>query len=354
MPDDNHAHVLREDPIRAGMLYLGTERGLYLSYDDGASWLPMRSNLPTVAIHDIVVRGNSLVLGTNGRSIWMFDDVNLLREHQPAQLESAIHLYQVAPATQWRANFGATLAPGPNPRIGATISYRLKSKLDGELKVEIINDKNVVVRTFSSKPKKDGGSAGDDDDDASNKDDDGGELKTKPGLHQLVWDFQADEGKAIPGAKIDAGDPTASIRMLPGNYQVKLTHKQTTLTQPLPVVQDPRLTVPAADLAAQNQLALAMKADFDRLRLMVLKLRAIKRQLGVHGDLAKHVANSEAVGKSIKELTQKVDAVEEILHNPRLRWFTISWLPRVVQRSTHGWACSIHRSLMVMAPQRKG
>ena len=141
MKQDVYLRSVREDPKKRGMLYVGTERGVILSRDDGASWEPLKLNLPTVAVSDLRVQGNDLVVGTMGRSIWILDNLTALREWKPEIKNTDAHLFPTAPATRWRysGNFHDYGVKGQNPPPAATIEYFLKAKSEKDVTIEILD-----------------------------------------------------------------------------------------------------------------------------------------------------------------------------------------------------------------------
>jgi photosystem II stability/assembly factor-like uncharacterized protein len=150
LPEDVYLHAVREDPKQRGRLFLGTERGVMVSPDDGASWQPLRLGLPTVAVHDLVVKDNDLVLATMGRSLWIFDDITPIREMSPKVREEAVHLFTPQQATRWRVRSEwhtdeDAKEPGTfnNPPRGALIYYYLKEKAKDEIRLEILDQQGM-------------------------------------------------------------------------------------------------------------------------------------------------------------------------------------------------------------------
>ena len=155
LPQDVYLHAVREDPVRRGLLYVGTERGVSYSTDDGVTFTELRLNLPTVAVHDLAVKGDDLVVGTHGRSIWIFGHLPVLRAFGGAIASKDLHLFPPAPATRWRMGERAWGAKGQgeNPPRGALVHYFLKRKAEGEVTLEILDAKGTVVRKLTSKPE---------------------------------------------------------------------------------------------------------------------------------------------------------------------------------------------------------
>ncbi len=333
LPQNIFLRAVREDPKRKGLLYLGTERGLAFSTDAGATWTPLKLNFPTVAVTDLVVKDNDLVVSTNGRSLWIFDDLTPLREYSKEIAAKAAHLFQ-AQAT-YRYYYGGTLTDGfdrgtaSNPPKGAVLHYYLKEKTKGDITLEILDDKGKIVRTLTSKEE----SKDKDKDDDESESDDKAPLPTDKGLHRVVWDLRYQGGKPIKGAKIDSGDPEAAPLVLPGKYTLKLHAAGQTLTTTVEVKLDPRQRFAAAapklvdlqapikaeDLEAQLKVSLAIRDDLTRLSQNVEQLRSVKKQVQARTELLKDNEKAEPLVKASNELVKKLDALEEKFHNPRAK-----------------------------------
>jgi photosystem II stability/assembly factor-like uncharacterized protein len=318
LPRDEYLHVVREDPARKGQLYVGTERGVMLSTDDGGTWQRLKLNLPAVAVHDLVVKDDDLVVATHGRSIWILDDLQPVRELNDKIASSAVHLFPVADATRWRAGGGSWAykhARFDNPPAGASIYYFLKDKPKGELKVEILTNDGKVVRTLSSVSREPDYSSEDDDPEDFKKK----ALAAEPGVQRAVWDLTWEGARKIKGGKIDTGDPSEGPRAIPGTYQVRLTVDGTTRTAPLKVVADPRGSAPAVDLEGQLAFALRVRDDISKLTDLVDRLRTVREQLQSR---SKALASRKDEGgiadllKNAEVVIKKADTLENKLHNP--------------------------------------
>src|SRR6266850_314140 len=249
LPPDVYLHAVREDPKHRGLLYLGTERGVSFSRDDGATWQILGLNLPTVAVHDLVVKDDDLVLATHGRSMWILDDLTPIRDWSGQIAGSAAYLFPARPAIRWeyRSSFHGD-GPGENPPHGALINYALKKKIDGEITMEIVDSGGAVVRKLSS--KKEEADFAEDDPDAPGHPPEKAALSTEAGVRRAVWDLDYDGATVIRKAKTE-GNPKAAPRAVPGTYMVRLTVDGKTLTTPLEVRPDPRLAVPLPEIGEQ-------------------------------------------------------------------------------------------------------
>jgi photosystem II stability/assembly factor-like uncharacterized protein len=313
LPRDVYLHAVREDPARRGMLYLGTERGVMFSRDAGATWLPLRLNLPTVAVHDLVVKDESLVVGTHGRSIWILDDLRPVRLTTPEVTSAAVHVFPVADAIAWRyADTPKLKGNAANPPRGASFYYALATKPEGEVTLEITDASGRLVRRLSSVlPPPDGV-----DDDPKPDPEKKPDLPTEAGVNRAVWDLRWHGARKIRAGKIDLGDPDPGPFVAPGTYAAKLSAAGTTATTAITVLADPRLNVPAADLVAQQDFALAVLGDVSRITDIVTGLRAVREQLVARRALLAGDAGAQALMASTTALVERVDALEAKLHNP--------------------------------------
>jgi photosystem II stability/assembly factor-like uncharacterized protein len=317
LAQDVYLHAVREDPARRGQLYLGTERGVMFSTDDGQTWRSLRLNMPTVAVHDLQVKDDDLVVATHGRSLWILDDLQPVREYNATVASEALHLFAPADAIRWHYGSGSWGTRGgfPNPPHGAAIYYSLKDEEKGELKIEILDSRNRVIRTLSSTPPEPMGS----DDNEDPEDFKNEALPRAAGVQRAVWDLAYEGARKIKNGRIDTGDPRVGPRVPPGAYTVRLTLGGRTLTAPLKVVPDPRGDAPQATLEAQTTFALRVRDDVSRLTDLVNQLRSVQEQLKSRntalearksdGDIADLIGQSNAAIK-------KAFAIEDKLHNP--------------------------------------
>src|SRR5258708_2663371 len=317
LPGNVYLHAVREDPKKRGQLYLATERGVMFSTNGGQTWKPLQLNLPTVAVHDLVVKDDNLAVATHGRSLWILDDVRPIREYTATIGAEPLHLFAPQTATRWRYgsnNWGARGAL-PNPPHGATIHYALKDEEKGELTIEILDGQNRVVRRLSSTPRELMGS--DDHEDPEEVKNEA--LKRDAGVQRAVWDLRYEGARKIKNARIDTGDPKMGPLVPPATYTIKLTAGATTLTEPLQVVPDPRGELSQAELASQAPSAVRVRDDISRLTDIVNQLRSIQEQLKTR-NTAREARKADAsvadlIGESNAAI-KKAFAIEDKLHNP--------------------------------------
>lgn len=253
IPADWPTHVVREDPEKPGLLYAGTEFGMFYSRDDGGTWQPFQQNLPATPVTDIQVRHGDLVLSTMGRGFWIMDDLSSLRQWSDAVAQAPAHLFTPREAVRMRwGSVGGEAAAPRFPPPGASLDYWLGAS-PGDVSLEIVRADGKVVRSFSSAaqatsptPAAGGGRRGRPP----------AALPAHPGLNRFVWDL-AWTGPAAGAARGGRGPLVA-----PGDYTVRLTAGGQALTRPLRVIEDPRVLaagVTLADLQEQEALSLEVR-----------------------------------------------------------------------------------------------
>jgi hypothetical protein len=316
LASDVYLHAVREDPKRRGLLYVGTERGVMLSRDDGGTWEPLKLNLPTVAVHDLVVKNDDLVLGTHGRSIWILDDLAAIREMSPEVRSKAIHLFAAPVTTAWRyrGSFHED-GPGENPPSGLVVQYWLKEKPKGDVTLEVRDAAGALVRTLSS--KEPAGEIPTDDPDAERSSKRKPPLTAEAGVNRGRWNLMWAGSTKITRAKIDTGDPEYGPLALPGTYTLKLSADGQTATGTVEVKPDPRVTMTAAERAEQLRFGLEVRDAITRLAGIVESVRAVREQLQARRALL--AGNGAAVSwvKSAGAVVPRLDALEGELHNPK-------------------------------------
>ena len=313
-----YLHAVREDPKRKGVLYLGTERGVAVSFDDGATWKSLKLNLPTVAVHDLAATGDSLVLATHGRSMWILDDTSLLFALSEDVRKEDLHLFPTPDAVRWILRPGAGRRAGwgaDNPPRGLAVRYWLKEAPKGDVTLEVYTDSGRLVAKRSSKALEATGSS----EYAEEEKDDLKELALpkEAGLNAYHWDLSWDGAEMIPGGILDGGYPLIGPEALPGTYTLKLTVGDKSQSVTAKLLPDPRFPEPAADLAEQLNFALEVRDQITRLTRTVARLRTIKKQVAGRGDLVRKDASRADLVKAGDDLIGKLDALEAKLHNPK-------------------------------------
>ena len=315
LPQDVYLHAVREDPVKRGLLYLGSERGVAFSTDGGTTWRPLQLNLPTVAVHDLVVKDRALVVGTHGRSAWILDDLTPVRELDAQVTARDLHLFPVADTVAWRYGHApADAASGANPPRGVVLHYFLKHAATGEVALDILDARGTRVRRLSSHPTPlVGASEFEEFPEEERK----GALPVAAGVQRTVWDLRHEGAERATGAKIDYGDPSVGPPVLPGVYTLRLTANGTTDETTVRVLPDPRLQVPAAAQEAQAAFALAVRDDLTRLSRLITALQGLRSQLQARKAALPATEAMRPLVTDIDAASDKLAALEEQVHNPR-------------------------------------
>jgi len=273
IPGGTFTNTIKEDPIRKGLLFAGTEQAVYFSVDDGAHWQSLRQNMPATAIRDLVVKDNDLVVGTHGRGFWILDDISPLRQVDAGSATRTSTLF--APGDAWRFRWNrwsdTPLPPdepaGTNPPEGALVYYWLQDAAQGPVTLEIL-DAGVVVRRFSSADQPEPMLEGQQVPPRWVRPPE--VLSTEAGMHRFAWDLRYERPAGVrqryPISAIDGytpAEPRGPIA-LPGDYAVRLTVDGAVHDQPLRVKMDPRVTTQPEDLKRQFDLSVRIKGVLDR------------------------------------------------------------------------------------------
>jgi hypothetical protein len=347
-PNDEFTRVIREDPVRPGLLYVGTETGLYISFDDGVNWHRMEQNLPAVPIYDLVIKDDDLVVATHGRSFWILDDLTPLRELAGEVSQSLVHLFK--PRTTYRRwlpwsvnlfrgpgkNYTMSLGSGvgfyedksptgeqvrqildggENPPNGVIVTYTLPAEAEVEITLTFLDAEGTEIRTFFGRSIEDEESARAEP--ASSAEFAVGEryLPAKLGLNRFVWDMRYPEATMVPDDVMTDKTVTGPFAP-PGTYQVQLKVGDQTFTQSFDIRLDPRVTATQADMQAQFDLWLKIRDKLSETHEAINRLRRVKeqvaawqRQLREANDLKAQI-DFDPVLEAGRALEEKLMAIE--------------------------------------------
>jgi photosystem II stability/assembly factor-like uncharacterized protein len=289
LPDGHFVGVVRADTVKSGLLYAGTDDGVYVSFDDGGRWQPLQRDLPVAWVRDLLVHDNDLIAATQGRAIWVLDDLSPLRQLTAAAAKTRVELFAPAPAIRVRRDQNKDTPPpadtalGTNPPIGAVIDYAL-AKSAASVSIEIRDGDNHLIRRFAS----------DDNTPAPRAERYFAEAWTKPatkpaidaGAHRFVWDLRYPRPKAAQynysiAAVWGQDTPLApeGALVLPGDYRVVLTVDGREFRQPLVVKLDPRVQATRAELEQALTFSQALEPELARVWQAHGEVEAVHRQL---------------------------------------------------------------------------
>ena len=307
IPDGAYVHAVRQDPKRKGLLYAGTETGVFVSFDDGTNWQRLQLNLPMSPIHDLVVKDDDLVVATHGRSFWVLDNLTPLRQvsANSAQTDFLLYQPQVALRLHYPTEFDKRQPVGDNPPAGAMIDYYFKSAPKDEVTLDILDAQGKVVRHLSSKEKKGHEQPPEWPDRVQTP-------KTIPanaGMNRYAWDLRYEDPVEIPGAFYSGDGPRGPL-VLPGDYQVKLTVAGKNQTAPLHIAIDPRMKGAEAALQKQFELSTQVRDRIAELHQAVNEIRSVKGQIQ---DLHKRFGDDQKLKPALAaadDLNNKASEVE--------------------------------------------
>ncbi len=332
LPEEDMVYVVREDPVRTGLLYAGTESGVYMSFDDGDRWQSLQLNLPTATVTDLAIHQNDLVASTFGRALWILDDLTPLRAMNAEVMDSSAHLFQPETAirARWDVNPDTPYPPstpaGQNPPEGAIINYYLKSGGKHDLSLKVLDEAGAVVRQYATHvnplrlppanvpefwfaPPE--------------------ELPSAAGVNRFVWDLRYPAPLSLPYGFFgglaeyteytlpDHAIPGDTPRVqpqgplvVPGKYTVELAVDGQTYREPLTVELDPRVHSSLADLQAQldleQRISRGMAASYNTYQ----RVASLRKELEKRRHELEPAEKTKGLKEKVDELEKQIDAVE--------------------------------------------
>ena len=360
IPADSFTRVVRADPERRGLLFSGTETGAYVSFDDGAHWERLGGNLPVVPVHDLVVKGTDLVLGTHGRSFWVLDDITPLRERPSAR--SGVVVFPPRPAVRirWKGGFPAKPVPGinyrfsgaamlayelgtdkgtgekqetyldagQNPPDGVIVQYWLREPPKGELTLTFLDARGKTIRTFSSQPDGEpvapapgaalpgeGAESVQGPTGAAEPASKEPVVPKKAGLNRFVWNMRyPDAAKVDEDVSMEEFERALAGPVgVPGRYAVRLKAGGETYSAEFETRLDPRASVPPADLQAQFALLLRIRDKLSETHEAINTIRSVRGQVEAWEKRAAGDRATRDVVKAAAKLRRELSSIEEEL-----------------------------------------
>ncbi|MFQ5721398.1 MAG: sialidase, partial [Candidatus Aminicenantales bacterium] len=305
----SYAHCIREDPVRKGLLYLGTENALYVSFNDGKNWIPLQNNLPHAPVHWLTIQEhfNDLVIGTYGRGFWIMDDITPLQQLTPEVIKADVYLFAPRPAYRFLFKAPHVADPndqcrGENPPYGASLNYYLKTEPKEEAKITILDEKGQKIRTLKG-PKK-------------------------QGINRIWWDLRYEPSTEIKLRTSPVGHPHVVVgpkgwrpfldrgdrkgpKVIPGTYVVKLTVGDKEFTQKLIIKKDPNSAGSIEDIKAQVKILLEIHDNMNSVAEMINKIEWIRKQIYGLQKILEGDKKAEQILNKSKELDKKFIALED-------------------------------------------
>ena len=295
--------VVRADPKRVGLLYAGTEFGMYISFDDGASWKPFQLNLPIVPITDLTIKNDNLIAATQGRSFWLIDDITPLHQLNELIAKSETHLFKPMPS--YRMNGGQTKeqpkTEGKNHPNGVMIHYFLKDTVKTKASLEILETNGKTIKKFSTKPDK------------KLKEE---EMKIKPGMNRLIWNMRYADAEGFDGLIMWAASLNGP-KAIPGIYKAKLTVNDQIQETEFEIVKDPRTSGTLVDIKAQFDFAIAVRDKLSETNKAVKNIRTVREQINRVTDPMKDKTDMKDVVDMGKSIIDEMKKIEESLYQTK-------------------------------------
>jgi len=331
IPEGDFTRVIREDPNRQGLLYAGTETGVYVSFNDGDKWQPLQLNLPAVPITDLTVhaRDKDLIIATQGRSFWILDDLSVLHQLSDEVKNSDYYLFK--PETTYlfgsHSNIESGETLGENPKDGVVVYYNLNSVPDAEVKLRFLESDGTEIRTFSSKETLEGDPVEESDEfyeEEHNVPSDA--LTTKGGNNTFEWDMRYPGAADLDGRQILWSGSTVGPKAIPGAYQVQLLIDDEVVgTETFDLTKDPRIETTQQDFQDQFDLHQTIIAKLDTTHKTINRIRDVRAQINdVKSDNAEDTEIQERADAVLKVLEEvegelmqtKAESYQDVLNFP--------------------------------------
>ncbi len=299
--------VLRVDPKRPGLLYAGTEYGMYISFDDGSSWKSLQLNLPTVPITDLTIKNDNLIAATQGRSFWLIDDLTPLHQLNEAVAKADFHLYK--PMASYRMNGGAggwRGAPkneGKNHPNGVTVHFYLKDTAQATASLEILEANGTLIKKYATKPDKKAKEEA---------------MKIKAGMNKFNWNMRYADAEGFDGLIMWAAGLTGP-KVAPGTYKARLTVNGKTQETEFDVVKDPRTSGTLDDINAQVAFQLMVRDKVTETHKAIKKIRTAREQINRVTEPMKGKADMKEVTDLAKSMLDDMKKIEEALYQTKNR-----------------------------------
>ncbi len=298
--------VTRADPKRPGLLYAGTEYGMYVSFDDGNNWKSFQLNLPEVPITDLTIKENDLVVATQGRSFYVLDDLSVMQQIKPSIAGSNLHVFDVRPAYRMRgnpfaSNFGQPRNAGANPPAGAVINYYVKDVADSaKASVTILDRDKKLIKTFSTDAKEPNA-----------------KMEISKGINQFVWNMLYPEGDRIEGMILWNGLPGGVVAP-PGNYFARVKVGKDSSEVPFTIKADPNYKLTQQDYDNQFQFLTDVRNKFNATQTAIKEIRMLRTQINDFvGRQGKDIPKEVKV--SADSINKKLNGIEETLYQTKAK-----------------------------------
>ncbi|MBN2638158.1 MAG: hypothetical protein JXR65_03605 [Bacteroidales bacterium] len=318
LPVDESSFVIREDPYESNLLYAGTMGGVYVSFNSGKLWQPLRLNLPHVAVRDIAIQkqADEMVLATHGRAFWILDNLGVLRQLSSGSDTADVRLFEpdTTYLTHGNGYYSPQMTAGENPPNGLVIYYYLPESAVGENIELSISDQagNEIVNYYSNKTSTGKVLHNDKRFNPDKKKLKGGVLSVHHGLNRFVWNLRYPSATSVPGAVLWGGS-LAGPKIVPGTYQMELKVGDNSKEVPFVVTKDPRYTSSQSDLEAQFQLQMKVYNKINEVGKAILKIRSAKSELNQVLAKLNNFTSGDSLKTETKKIINELDTIEQAL-----------------------------------------
>ena len=302
IPKDEFVRVVRADPKRQGLLYAGTEKGVWVSFDDGANWGKLQLNLPPVPIHDLAVKNDNLIAATHGRSFWLIDDLTPLHQINSEIAAKDVILYKPMPTYRMAGSSKRNAKlEGENHPNGVIIHYFIKKwDVGSKIRIDILKSDGDSVRSFSN----------------DGKDRNVSLISGKKGGDRMVWDMRYMGYKTFPGM-VFYGSPNQGPKAVPGKYQVKITVDGQSQTQEFEILKDPRLKITLEDFQAQFDFLMKVRNKVSEANEGIINIRKIKQDLTYLKNKMGEDEKNKDINDAIKKFDDELKTIENTIHQTK-------------------------------------
>lgn len=305
--DPGHfTRVLRADPKRAGLLYAGTETGMYISFDDGSSWKPFQLNLPTVPITDLTIKNDNLIAATQGRSLWLIDDLTPLHQLNASMANADFTLFKPMPSYRMGPGFSfgrPSRTEGKNHPGGVMFHFNVKDTTKASASLEIMEMSGALIKKFATKPDR-----------KANEE----QLRIKPGGNRFVWNTRYKNAEGFDGIIMWAGSLNGP-KAPPGTYKARLTVNGKSQEQEFEILKDPRTTSSLADIQEQFKFLISVRDKLSETNLAVKKIRTTRDQINRVTEPMKGKEDMKDVNDMAKSILDDMKKIEEALYQTKNR-----------------------------------
>lgn len=292
--DNDFIRVVREDPVRKGMLFAGSETGVYVSFDDGRKWQRMQLNLPHVPVYELKLHAGDIVIATHGRGFWIFDDIGVFRQLEAGTFASRAHLFTPRTTPRFRL-----IGRGEQTvKAGAPIRYSLSSPAQKELIINIKDSDDQLVRSFPA--------------DLSTSQASRQEVPNQAGINTFWWDLRYPRAEDIEGV-VTRASRNIGPYAVPGTYQVELVVDGSSQTRSFDVVRDPRNPATQEDLEAQFELGIAIRDKVTEVNRTILDIRATRKEIERVAGQAGNDQEGTDLQERARDLSHRLYQLEDVL-----------------------------------------